>query len=442
MNLLKRIFRTKPSAAEPTIKFGRFSDSYKEEERYLEWDKSLAAFEKGDYLEAFELFLKYLQNDQDNLTYTRENDIIEFQLYQGSKKITGRADQEKIAAEANVAIAEVTNIGFLRKLIELNFHLKYSRYALDDQDTITLTFTSYMLDASPYKLYYALKELSVNADKQDDILLDEFDSLKSINTGHLQVISEEEKEIKAAYLHEELDKVIDIVENGKLDFQKYPGGKSYLILATVYKLDYLLRPEGSTMEIFEKLHKTFFTKNGKSEQRRNHDLLKKLKIIVKRDPETFHKELYEVKSTFGITAPTSHDRLKELIDDEIHNMDWYIQNNHQEVAISIPTYIVGYALFNHAVPLPDKELFTLFYKILNQRFFNDLGFSLDLKTENKLNKAKIVASIREIEKKMNAEYPKFSPNTSQLVFTSITRFAKSYLLMMRDLDVTKIKAPR
>jgi len=439
MNFIKRLFRTDSNTTAPSIKFGRFSDSYKEEERYMEWDKSLIAFEKGEYLDAFELFLKYLKNNQDNLSYVREPHGIEFELYQGSKKITGRADQEKVSAEASIAVAKETNIGFLRKLIELNFHLKYSRYALNDDDAITLTFTSYMLDASPYKLYYALKELSVNADKQDDILLEEFETLEAINTGHLELISDEEKEVKSQFLHTQLSDVIDLIENGKMDFQKYPGGKSYLILATVYKLDYLLRPEGSTMELFEKLHKTFFTKDGKNEQRRNHDMLKNLKKIARRDRSHFHKELYEVKSTFGITAPTSHERLKELIDDEIHNMDWYIQNKHREVALAIPSYIVGYSLFNYAVPLPDRKLFTLYYKILNQQFFNDLNFNLSFKQGNKLNKSKIIAAIRDIERQLRAEYPKFSPNPSQLVFTSVPRFAKSYLLMMRDLDVTKIK---
>ena len=328
MSYFKKLLGIQKGVTIPEMDLGRYSDSYKEEEKYEFWDKSLVQFENKEYLNSFENFLKYLQNDQDNLTVSRTPDTIEFEMFQGSKKVIGRASHEKIIATAKIAKTSDLNIGFMRKLIEQNFSLKYSKFSLDQDECITLTFTSYMLDGSPYKLYYALKELAVNADKQDDILLEEFDSLTPVNTGHIRNVSEEQKKIKYNYLQIELGQLIHNITQGKLDPLKYPGGISYLILSVIYKLDYLIHPEGATMEGFEKIHKSYFLKDGKSADRRNHDMLKKLRKLKERTEDQFNAELYGVKSTFGITAPTSHERVKELIDDELANIDWYIQNKY------------------------------------------------------------------------------------------------------------------
>ncbi len=439
MNYLKKLLGIHDNVAIPDIELGRYSDSYKEEEKYQFWDKSLVQFEKKEYLDSFENFLKYLQNDHDNLHMSRTGDLIEFEMFQGSKKIIGTANRQKVFASAKIAMTSDLNIGFMRKLIEQNFSLKYSKFSLDQDDCITLTFTSYMLDGSPYKLYYALKELAVNADKQDDILLEEFESLTPVNTGHIRNVSEAQKKVKYKYLQSELGTLIHNITQGKLDPLKYPGGISYLILSVIYKLDYLIHPEGATMEGFEKIHKAYFLKDGKSADRRNHDMLKKLRKLKERKEEQFNAELYGVKSTFGITAPTSHERVKELIDDELSNIDWYIQNKYTTVSEAIPSYIVGYCLFNYAVPLPVKKLFTLYYQIAENQYFKDLGYQTDFWQKTTLHRSKIKSAILSIENLVKSDFPYFKPNTKKLVFTSLSHFGKSYMLMIRELDVKKVK---
>ena len=65
---------------------------------------------------------------------------------------------------------------------------------------ITLLFDTMMEDAFPYKLYYALKELALHADKHDDLLLNEFDFLKPISSHKLKPLSEKEKAFKLCLL--------------------------------------------------------------------------------------------------------------------------------------------------------------------------------------------------------------------------------------------------
>ena len=441
MGLFDRIFgQNEKLEPQPDIRFGRYSDSYKSTQNYDAWDVALDKFEAESYLESYRQFFKYLRDDyEDNVRYWDEDGGIHFELFQGSKKITGFANNKKLKAEAKVAKTQSLNVGFMRRLIEQNFSLKYARFALDEDKNIAILFDTYTLDGSPYKLYYALKELATNADKQDDLLLDEFSMLESVDSSHLQELPEAEKEVKFNYIQKEVEEVFEEKDKGRLNTEQYPGGIAYLLLNLIYKLDYLIKPEGYMMETLERVHRVYFAKDGKSTSQKNQMLCKELKKLVQRPKDDFFKEMYRVKSTFGITTPVNHDRVVSFIDGELNNMDWYKENKHMKVAISIPGYIVGYCLFNYAIPKPDRDLFHLYFQIIESEYFKTLGFTLEYYSslENKFNKKLIKRAIEHIVEDNKTKYPKLNPAIGSLNYTSLADFAKSYLLMVRNLDMTK-----
>ena len=65
--------------------------------------------------------------------------------------------------------------------------MNFGRFALGESNELLVVFDTYTLDGSPYKLYFALKEMATQADKFDDLLLDEFDMLKPVEVSHLLV---------------------------------------------------------------------------------------------------------------------------------------------------------------------------------------------------------------------------------------------------------------
>lgn len=437
MGIFGRIFgATADVTKDPDIQFGRFSDSYKEEEKYDAWDQALKAYENDDYLVSFKLFLDFLTNDQlSNVDYSEIDGEIDFHFYQGSKMIIGKANSRHVKAEAKIAKMEGEHIGFMRRLMELNFGLKYTRYALDGEGHITLVFDTYMLDGSPYKLYYALKELAVNADKQDDILLNEFSMLKTVNTGHTTITEDSIKKIKYEYLTSSIESTLSTIDSLKLDVQSYPGAVSYLILSCIYRLDFLVKPEGTTLESFEKIHKQFFQKDNLSPEIKNMAIRKEFEKISTIGAEDFYEELYGVKSTFGITAPTPHQRIANFIEGELHNMDWYLENGHHEVAQAIPEYIIGYCLFNYAMPDPDRELMILYYKIIEAPYFKKLGFEANYQADGNLQKKDIIKSIKSIAAKYSDDFPSLNFTTAQLVFDNMPLFAKSFLSGVKELNL-------
>jgi hypothetical protein len=436
---LLKIFSTSKQE-DPPIKFGRYSDSYKEEDKYDAWDIALDYYEKGKHLLSFEYFLTYLKDESlGNLNYKKENEKLVFEIFQGSKKITGYATEKKLYAEAKIAKSKDLSIGFLRRLIEANYHLEYTRFALDQEDCITMVFDTFVLDASPYKLYYALKELATNADKQDDILISEFKTLEPVNTYHIREISAEEKATKFKFFQSTIKEVLNTLDESKLNLTHYPGAASYTILNCVYKLDFLLKPEGMIMEQLEQIQDIFFKNKTKNPQEKNVLMRRKLQELQKISYDNFCKELYEVVSTFGVTLPSGHERLRSMIQSELPNMKWYYNQGHEKFSMAIPGYIVGYCLYNFALPTPDKELLLLYYKILDQDLFQDLGFDIEFQTNNTINKSRVIRTLRKLKTKYLLDYPNLNMNIKVLDFKNKPTFSRTYLEMLNTMNVTRIK---
>ena len=435
MGFFDYFFSKKNSSSLPKIQFGRFSDAYKDELKYNAWDVALEQYENQEYLDSYKSFFNYLSDESaENVSYEERGDQLHFVFYQGSKKIEGIAGRTKITAEAKIAKTEKLHIGFLRRLLEENYQMRYSRYALDNDNNITAIFTSHIIDGSPYKLYYGLKELATYADKKDDILISEFETLKPINNGHIRHVDDNEKRIKYEYKNTQIAKAFDIIDNSKLNIDHFPGAESYVYLNLIYKLDYLLKPEGNTMEIIDNIHNLYFQNKAKKPTQKNRIIRKEIKHILNISKEDFGDEIYDVKSTFGITQPSGLQRIQEFIDSEIKNMDWYYQNNHIEYALSIPSYIVGYSLFNYSMPAPMRDLFNLYYQIMEHDFFNDLGIIGQYRSEKGINVNTIKKEIKSIISNHSHEYPNMKIDLKKINFKDLCEFCRTFLEAIKSIN--------
>lgn len=442
MGLFDRIFGNNTSEEDqPDIRFGRYSDSYKTAAQYDAWDSALLKFDNKEYIEAYKDFFFYLTDTKEkNVKCWEEQGVLRFEIYQGSKKITGLVDQIKIRVEAKIVRANTLHLGFLNRLISQNFNLEYSRFALDDDNCISIVFDSFLLDGSPYKFYYALKELATNADKQDDLLLDEFEGLAAIETSHLEELPEKEKETKYYFIQSKVRETLDIVENGSLDASQYPGGITYLLLDLIYRLDFLIKPEGFMMEALERINRLYFSNEHKTTVEKNAMIVRELKALVNRPKDVFFKEMYRVRTTFGITKPINIQRIRGIIKGELSHLDWYKEHRHDPFALAIPGYIVGNCLFNYAVPKAILDLFIFYFKVMESDYFKRLGFKTSYGDSNgkPLNGRQIKKGIKEIIQNNQNLYVDFQPDTNILNFDSKIDFAKSFLLMIAAMELIAV----
>lgn len=437
MNFFSKLFNKSHQLPPPNIQFGRFTDTYKSEAKYAAWDQSLDFFENEKYLQSYTKLLEFLQTEGgDNVSFSQEQGVLTFTIFQGSKLIQGQADHKKFSAESKIAVMKTNHLGLLRLLLEENFDLKYSKYSLDENDCICLKFDTYVEDGSPHKLYQALKEISTVSDRRDDVLMEKFDGLEAINYHHTRQISHHEKQTKFNFFKQILGAVINEFDHGKLNTFMYPGGLSFLLLDGLYAIDYLIKPEGNVMEMIQDSHDLYFTDNITLVHDKNKMLIKTYRNFDEISFDDFSKELYEVNSTFGLPVPDGHQRLVEIIDAQITDFDWYYQNKYYNYAKAVCGYVVGFSLYAYSLPGPSKELLVLYYKIIYNDYFRALGYA-DLFFEQKVfNKKTIKEAIKLVIKNHQNKFPGTKIDVDKLDYTDEYVFCKSYLKMMKNMVYT------
>src|SRR6476661_3522224 len=142
--MLERFFgrRKKKVETEPAIFFGRYSDNNKPVAKVNRWTDADNLFKEKKYTESLDAFFEYLRDDSvQNVVYERNSAEGRFQVYQGSKIVRGSFNNELLKAEVTLARMPQPSVPVMRRLLEMNFNLYYSRFALDN-DRLCMRFDS------------------------------------------------------------------------------------------------------------------------------------------------------------------------------------------------------------------------------------------------------------------------------------------------------------
>lgn len=418
------------------IKFGRYSDGFNVDVKYNILATAIDLFDQGERQKSVVCFLDFLRNDlEDNVKFEEEGDEIFFELQQGSKKIIGRCNSEKFVAISDIAHVSKSNVALFRRLLDKNYILKFCRFCLNEESNLILKFDSHMADASPRKLFKALKELAINSDKYDDILIDEFAELSKINTGLIVDIDKDIVFLKEAFIRHEITETLDKIAKIPITTDQDIHAISYMLLYCNYKLDFLTKPEGFMMEIFEKNHRLFFSKNNTDIPLKNLSLSQNLASILKRSKEEISRELYDTIHTFGYTQSANHAHLVSFIQSELEKVNGYLLNKQTNFADAVLGYIAAYSLFHYAYPQPDVDLLLLVLEIYENTYFNELGLLNEFITEGMLSKKNIENRINQIKKINSLSYPEFRPNLDILNYNSATSFSFSVYTMMSQYNL-------
>ncbi len=419
-----------------TVVFGRYTDCNKDVLQLDNWTKSLKAFGEKRYVDSYEYFLNYIKDRSiDNVKVTRNGDAVDFELIQGSKRIVGRGDSKAFVAEASIAIMEKESIPVMRKLMALNFGLKYSKFALNDS-ALCMKYSSHSIDASPSKLYAGLRELSRKADQQDDILLSEFSSLRQIDTEHIVPITEEQRTVKYDCLMGWINATKE--ELAKLDHEKLAGGISFLLLDLTYKIDYLICPQGVLTDAFERIQTLFFKKDETSTAERNTKIIAEFDKLLAQPKEKILEGLYDVKCTFGIANAATHKTVMDMMFKEREKVAWYRDNGYPHIAEAVYGYMVSYAFFNYGMVYPVTNILNITMHVLNPEIYLKMGDKNGFINPNKtLNGKSIIRAINEIISFAQKDYPYANFNTGTLKFTDASRFIDSLIVELDKIDLRK-----
>lgn len=432
MGLIDILFKNKDED-ETSMYFGRYTDLYKDDDKYSSWDKALIATNEDQHIDAVAHFLDYLTDEKtQNLTYTKNNGEISFQFYQGSKVVNGIANSTYFKAEAKIAKCKKPHLSVFRAILEENHNLKYTKYCLDPEQNLTLVFQTSHLDANPYKLYYGLKEMSTIADHKDDALVSKYTEFDNINISHIEPDTTHVMNAKYEYFINEITALLESIKNGELTSRENVGGLAYMICSFTYKMDYLLLPEGILMQQLEQL--IHLAGDGQSNALNENisEIMFILTDLQKKTKEELSVEFYQSLHTFGVTTPVDHKHIINLINSNMSQLKWYVSNANARLSKAVCTFVFGKLLYEHAIPAFEKDLIHLYFQITESVFFRTCG--LKSYTENgKIKKADVIRRLKSIEKKANKKFDGLEIDYSRLIW-DVDTFAPSFVHMMLTIN--------
>ena len=418
---------------EPDISFGRYSDNNKPVTKVNRWADADNLFKEKKLSESFDAFFDYLRDDNiHNVVYERNGAEGRFHFYQGSKIVRGQFNAETLRADVTLARMPQPSVPVMRRLLEMNFNLYYSRYALENE-RLCMNFDTAIETASPSKLYYGLKELSTKADKQDDLLVQDFTILESTDLDHVAAIPDSEKDIKFGFMQKWISHVLETIAT--VDTDKYAGGIAYMLLALIYRIDYLVAPEGKLLHDLEKIAGIYFKKDERQLAEKNRDMILEFKKIQEKPKEEIMAYLFRSKYTFAIVSPQQYKNVADSISGATQNIAWYRDNNHPFIAQQIIEYGITYCQYSYSLPKAITELIHLFMRVNYPEFFTALGFRTYYETDtNKFDAPAIIARIKSIQEQWKEKYPLLNFNTQNLKFDNLVNFDHSFVMEMESLN--------
>ncbi len=364
---------TDPFAGLNGINFGRYNDNNKSYAKTQRWYEAEDLFKEKKYNEAFDAFFDYIRNDEvSNVRYERNGDQFTFEIIQGSKKIYGTCDGQQIVAHAPLAIMDVPSTAVMRRLLELNYAMYYTRCAMNEQQALCMMFDTALKSASPSKMYYGLRELATKADRQDDLLMADFPVLKPANTDHVQPVSEQELAVKYKYfiqwIKEALDKTTD------LNADSFSGAIAYEFLSLLYRIDFLITPEARLLAELERISSLYWDKKDEIPLvERNQRIREALRKLVNTTREDFAAGVYRTTGTFAITTPAPLEKVKDNIAGANKDAQWYVENKYAHLAVDLNEYGVVYSNYAYSMPRVLKDLSTIYMAVIHAAFFKELG---------------------------------------------------------------------
>jgi hypothetical protein len=423
------------------LRLGRYTDAYKSADQYKAWERAIVYFAGNKWEKSFQHVLYYLHDPiEGNIHWVADREgRFSFELYQGSRRISGVLGNTGCEAVTTVGRVFDVEESLLLKLLEINYRLRFVFYALEEDGRIILRFSIAAREADPYKLVAALKEMALEADHMDDKLTTEYGSLQPIFEPHIKEKPESEVIISIQWFRTQISALTQWFEQEKERHAKYPAGFCYAVLATLYKIEFLLTPQGHLKEVIENIHQSYFQPSDQQQILRLESMVDQLGKLAALPDIILKADFYEVTTTFGTVEPLASDRLRQILLAEVDQIDSYNILPSRVYAAHIPGFIIGYCLYRYALPGLVRDLFALYYFLTEPEFVQALGYPFLGKGRGEgFDKKAIHKTIRHLQEEWSDRLKCEGLFPESLDFSDNIAFGKSYLLMLAHTKIEEL----
>lgn len=420
------------------FRIGRYTDNNKTAIRNQRWYDANVYYREGEYKHAIRAFLEYLSDEvEENLCfYMAEDGVFNFQLHQGSRLLHGEGNLQHLKVWTPIAVMSEPAIAAMRRLLELNYKLKYTRCSLTSAYTLCMMFDTDIASASPTKLYKGLRELAVHADHADELMLADFPTLTPADMDHWERLSEADlNTCYNAYQHWIKSALASIAV---LNPDQFAGALSYTLLGTLYRIDFLLGPEAKLQNEVENIHNLYWEKKDeKLLIERNEAVRNKLRKLLEWSIGDLGQNLYCARNTFGVAAAAGIDKLKENILSANRDLAFYIENKYPEIALRINEYGLLYPCYYYSLPRVCLNLITVYMAVLHAQFFTKMGMETELYDTGKgtFEKDEIARLSQLAIAAYQSRYPFLHWDDSKVDYTNLLRFCLSFSKQLAGLNL-------
>lgn len=422
------------------LRLGRYSDAYKSAEQLSAWERSMDHFSKGTLNKSFLHFLQYLRDPvEQNIHWIQDREGgLSFELLQGSRRISGWLGEPFCEAVTTIGQCTTPEEALMRELLEVNDQLQYCRYGMEGDGRIILRWSGKASEADPYRLFYALRELAVQADKIDDLLVSRYPTVRTLYEPHIQEYPKAENMIRIQWMRKKAEDLLRWYASDRTLHDQYPGGLAYAILSLLYKIEFLLCPQGQLREEIEQANRSYFQETSLSARIRTQRLLATLERAVAHTDEELQQEFYKVVTTFGVVQPISYSRIIRQIRSELNQFDVYNQGATRVYAPYITSFLIGYGLFNYALPGLIRDLYSLYYYLEEEELLFDLGMPRVRESSSiRRNRSSLIQTIKDLQDFWADRIHVTGLRPESLDLSDRIELARTYLEMMVAAEMTE-----
>ncbi len=420
--------------------FGRDINAQLNPQEHQLFNQAVEAFREGKVTLAYEYYLRSLENFNGSLSNRNvrlhyEEEVLHFELYQGTAIVRGTVTNKTFQASSVITGTTLMNVAIKRHVLERNDQLTYIRFYTHN-DFLGLKLYLDNTTMTPQKIFYPLRELTLNADYEKEYLQYHFKQKQLTEVDHLQPIDEVELRIK-------YDAMQKWIEDCQLELTQLPANDnistvSFTLLSLLFQIDYLLVPHKEIMqETFEKVN-SYFTDDERLVEQKNDELLTFIQALQKLEFNTFADHFYKASYTFSPMEHTTSEELNQFIEASLEKYRWFKQHRYDHVAATINRYIPLYILYNYGLHPSYRALLHLLVEVQNSDFFNTLGYEPLYNTQNKtFKKEAIITTINNAIKPYKERFLHLEAFGKTLNYTTLEEFSHSFFLHLKNLNYTE-----
>jgi hypothetical protein len=325
-----------------------------------EWFLSRKAYEEGDYYQALLHLLRYI-NPPISIPDTSSLDL---KIPHGSVNVHIKADQKTFSVDIPFLkfTPQSKKLPAMRQMIEQNFSsLILGQIILQDSE-LWFHYDEPIEKFEPYKIYYILDEICIEADRNDDYYIDRF-QLEHVQKPEIQLFTEGEVNQASEIFKNLIQEGLQLAEY--FENKRYYNATCDILAITFFRIRHVIFPQGILgRELIDALNSMYA---NDSMANIIHSTKAKFNKFLTYDFQKFKESLFHPKFLMPIKTRAEVRRIQEILSPIYERCKQGIQNR----IFDDTSIILFYNFYNimdlHTIPVEFSNAFEKVFERCSQK---------------------------------------------------------------------------